>query len=692
MASYPPAPGPMIPPALPPVRPPWSEHRTAEGRLYWYNAQTKQSVWERPIEAKSHVEMLWESCPWKEYKTQDGLKYYYHVHTKKSEWVKPKEFEDVERIAMEVASAQGGPPMMPGQPQPGFPGYPPQMGVPPAAVAGVGGVAPVAAAGVPVAVGPVPGNVAPAGMPQRVAQQVQASASPSVELESAGSPDDGAGGAAGNGEMMYATKEEAKQAFQQLLLEKGVRSNWQWDKAMRTVASDPRFNALRRLNEKKQVFNIWKVQRAKEEKEEARIKAKEAREAFRKHLLDADLVRIGDRWLDLIDAVKTHPTYTAIERDSERQDVFDEVLAQKKREHEAEQKEKQRRRLELFHSLFRRVPDFSLTTRWREASSRVRAMPEYAANAALLGDTPESMLEAFEELMRVMEREYDEQRRAERERLRTEQRRNRDNFIALLDEMQQSHVLHAESKWKDLFPMIRQDIRYKTMLGQPGTTARDLFKLRTNELQEALHVLKKRVRAAMETMPITIKSDTPFEEVNLWLNTLPFASEITPLDAQLIHDSLIRRAKDAERDQKRREEKKQRKRESAVKSVMNKAGKSWNAETTWESVCDALVADPAFAEVPNEEDRVRLFNVVKGNEPWKNESDSEDGKRSHKKKKRSHRHSASDDSSDDDERRKRSDSDDEGKSSKRRHKKSSKKSKKHKRARSESSSSGSDAD
>jgi hypothetical protein len=51
---------------------------------------------------------------------------------------------------------------------------------------------------------------------------------------------------------------------------------------MRAVATDPRWNALKREGEKKSLWNTWKPKRAKEEKEERRLKLKETREALMK--------------------------------------------------------------------------------------------------------------------------------------------------------------------------------------------------------------------------------------------------------------------------------------------------------------------------------------------------------------------------------------------------------------------------
>ena len=39
-----------------------------------------------------------------------------------------------------------------------------------------------------------------------------------------------------------------------------------WDIAMRMIVADPRYGALKKMNEKKQAFNEYKTQRANEEK------------------------------------------------------------------------------------------------------------------------------------------------------------------------------------------------------------------------------------------------------------------------------------------------------------------------------------------------------------------------------------------------------------------------------------------
>lgn len=64
----------MPPPnfAPPPASCEWTEHKSPDGRTYYYNSITKQSAWEKPDELKTSAEVsllrpnslecVWDSC------------------------------------------------------------------------------------------------------------------------------------------------------------------------------------------------------------------------------------------------------------------------------------------------------------------------------------------------------------------------------------------------------------------------------------------------------------------------------------------------------------------------------------------------------------------------------------------------------------------------------------------------------
>jgi hypothetical protein len=71
----------------------WSEHKTQDNRVYYYNRITKQSSWTKPDELKTTEERA--ASNWRVYHTPEGRPYYYNTETKKTTWTKPQELENL---------------------------------------------------------------------------------------------------------------------------------------------------------------------------------------------------------------------------------------------------------------------------------------------------------------------------------------------------------------------------------------------------------------------------------------------------------------------------------------------------------------------------------------------------------------------------------------------------------------------
>ena len=69
---------------------PWSEYTNSEGRTYWSNSETKQSVWEKPEELQTPFERALAKTEWKQYMSK-GRPYYVHNLTKETKWELPDE-------------------------------------------------------------------------------------------------------------------------------------------------------------------------------------------------------------------------------------------------------------------------------------------------------------------------------------------------------------------------------------------------------------------------------------------------------------------------------------------------------------------------------------------------------------------------------------------------------------------------
>lgn len=120
-----------------------------------------------------------------------------------------------------------------------------------------------------------------------------------------------------------------------------------------------------KVNEKKQVFNTYKQQKANEEKEQERERAKENREKLRIYLEEHPRMHSHVRYRKACEMFDTDKVWNAVlERD--RKDLFEDViffLAKKEKEEE--------KKLHIYNKqymldTFMKMPGLSCRTLWSE--------------------------------------------------------------------------------------------------------------------------------------------------------------------------------------------------------------------------------------------------------------------------------------------------------------------------------------
>jgi len=125
-------------------------------------------------------------------------------------------------------------------------------------------------------------------------------------------------------------------------------------------------------------------------------------------------------------------------------------------------------------SLFKEL-NVDVVTRWRQAYDLLVQSNDWQSDAELRKLPSLDILLAFEDYSRVREREYEEQmRRAQVEKTRKE-RKAREAFKALLHDLVKEGTIKARTKWKEVYPIFKQDERYLDMLGNPGSNPLELF-------------------------------------------------------------------------------------------------------------------------------------------------------------------------------------------------------------------------
>ncbi|XP_041700048.1 pre-mRNA-processing factor 40 homolog A-like isoform X2 [Coregonus clupeaformis] len=578
----------------------WTEHKSLDGKTYYYNTETKQSSWEKPDDLKSPAEQMLSKCPWKEYKSDNGKAYYYNSQTKESRWTKPKELEDLE--AMIKAEENG-------MSEVGAPGTV---------------ITPTLQLDSAVAMATMMMEM-PAMMPATTVSVEQMSLVPmhvaEVNTDSpVNSTEDVAGVevSASNDaskeerpELVkktykWNTKEEAKQAFKELLKEKGVSSNASWEQAMKMIINDPRYSALPKLSEKKQAFNAYKVQTEKEEKEEARIKYKESKETYQRFLESHEKMTSTTRYKKAEQMFAELDVWSTVpERD--RLEIYEDVLFYLAKKEKEQAKQLRKRNWEALKNILDNMANVTYRTTWSEAQQYLLDNPTFAEDEELQNMDKEDALICFEEHIRALEKEEEDEKQKTLLRERRRQRKNRESFQKFLDELHDNGQLHSMSAWMEMYPTVSSDIRFANMLGQPGSTPLDLFKFYVEDLKARYHDEKRIIKDILKDKNFLVEVNTSFEDFGTVISSDKRATTLDAGNIKLAFNSLLEKAEAREREREKEEARKMKRKEATFKSMLKQATPALEPEATWEGVRERFLKDSAFEDVTLESERKRIF-------------------------------------------------------------------------------------
>ncbi|MEE6489293.1 hypothetical protein FKM82_015527 [Ascaphus truei] len=585
----------------------WTEHKSPDGRTYFYNIETKQSTWEKPDDLKTSAEQLLSKCPWKEFKSDSGKPYYYNSQSKESRWTKPKELEDLEAmVKAEDGSVQEDSTIPLG------PGISAELNSTAAAE-------PEIALAVPMAPAVESDNMIDSGeeaqfVPTTIYQEKDTEVTSSV-IEEASKPDASFDFASVEEKdddkpvkktYTWNTKEEAKQAFKELLKEKRVPSNSSWEQAMKMIINDPRYSALAKLSEKKQAFNAYKVHTEKEEKEEARSKYKEAKESFQRFLENHDKMTSTTRYKKAEQMFNENEVWNAIsERD--RLEIYEDVMFFLAKKEKEQAKQLRKRNWEALKNILDNMTNVTYSTTWSEAQQYLMDNPNFAEDEELQNMDKEDALICFEEHIRALEKEEEDDKQKSLLRDRRRQRKNRQSFQLFLDELHEHGQLNSMSSWMELYPTVCSDIRFANMLGQPGSTALDLFKFYVEDLKARYHDEKKIIKDILRDKSFVVEIRTSFEDFVTVISSTKRATTLDAGNIKLAFNSLLEKAEAREREREKEEARKMKRKESTFKSMLKQAAPPIELDSVWEEVRERFIKEPSFEDITLESERKRIF-------------------------------------------------------------------------------------
>jgi len=156
-------------------------------------------------------------------------------------------------------------------------------------------------------------------------------------------------------------------------------------------------------------------------------------------------------------------------------------------------------------------------TRWRDAHRTVLESDEFRTDAHLHEMELSDMLTVFDEHMKSIEKETVENRKKEELSKRRLERKRRENFDSLLGELRESGDLNARTRWGKIYPKVKDDVRFKEILGQPGSSPMDLFYDKIDVMEKDLDEELELVQLILKKKEKIVEENTMRDEFESWI-------------------------------------------------------------------------------------------------------------------------------------------------------------------------------
>ncbi|XP_031493499.1 pre-mRNA-processing protein 40A [Nymphaea colorata] len=350
--------------------------------------------------------------------------------------------------------------------------------------------------------------------------------------------------------LVYATKQEAKNAFKELLESAHVESDWTWEQAMRVIINDKRYGALRTLGERKQAFNEYLGQRKKQEAEEKRIKQKKAKEDFTKMLEECKELTSSTRWSKAVTMFEDDERFHAVERAREREDLYESHLVELAKKERAKAAEEHRKNIMEYRAFLESCDFIKANSQWRKVQDRLEDDERCSRLEKI------DRLEIFQEYIRDLEKEEEEQRKLQKEQTRRAERKNRDEFRKLMEEHVTAGILNVRTHWRDYCMQVKDLPAYLAVASNTsGSTPKDLFEDVAEDLEKQYHDDKARIKDALKMAKVTMTSNWSFEDFKDAILQDGNLSRVSETNLKIVFEELLERLKEKEEKEARKRQK-----------------------------------------------------------------------------------------------------------------------------------------
>ncbi|KAL4868366.1 hypothetical protein BDV12DRAFT_169876 [Aspergillus spectabilis] len=547
----------------------WQEARNAEGRVYYYNVQTKATQWAKPVDMMTPVERALANQPFKEYTADGGRKYWYNTETKQSTWEMPEAYKNA------LAQAQAP-------------------------------HAPVAAA------------------PTFVAGGVSSFTS-HPQTRDRDDYDRGYGdrrGGYGTGEANgiaagstlgathepeYGSLEEAEGAFMKMLKRHNAQPDWTWEQTMRETIKDPQYRALKDPRDRKAAFEKYAVEVRMQEKDRAKERFAKLRADFNIMLKRHPEIKHYSRWKTIRPIIEGETIFRSTDDENERRQLFEEYILELKKEHIEKEAVVRKSAMDDLVTIMKSL-DLEPYTRWSEAQAIIQSNERVQNEDKFKSLSKSDILTAFENHIKSLERAFNDARQQQKAAKARKERHAREQFVDLLKELRSKGVIKAGSKWVNVYPVIREDPRYLGILGHSGSSPLDLFWDVIEEEERSLRGPRNDVLDVLDDKRFDVTSKTTFEEFNSIVLSDRRTVNIDPDILQVIFQRIQEKAFRRTEEEKHAADRHQRRAVDALRSRLKRLEPPLRSTDTWDQVKPKLEKYEEYKALESDDLRETAFD------------------------------------------------------------------------------------
>ena len=408
----------------------------------------------------------------------------------------------------------------------------------------------------------------------------------------------------------YATFEEGEAAFIKLLRRSNVQPDWTWEQTMRATIKDPQYRALKDPKDRKAAFEKYAVEVRIQEKDRAKERLAKLRSDFGIMLRRHPEIKHYTQWKTARPIIEGETIFRSTNDDTERRQLYEEyIIDLKKANIEREAITRKSAMDELVKIL--KALDLEPYTRWSEAHDTIQADEKFQGDDKFKTLSKSDILTAFENHIKSLERTFNDERQREKISKARKERQSRDRFIALLTDLKTDGKIRAGTQWMEIIALVQEDARYVAMLGQPGSTPIDLFWDMVEEEERALRLVRNDVLDVLEDKRFEITTKTTLAEFGSVMSTdqrtTALSSETLSLIFTRLYEKVVRRTEE----DKHASERHQRRTIDALRSkIKHISNPPVTFNSTWDTIRPRISHSEEFKALESDDLRRQAFDKV----------------------------------------------------------------------------------